>query len=734
MSYEALVGMLLAKLAQIASTENGNAVKDFVVSVPGYFTDRQRRALMDAAKIANINLLRLMNEHAAIALGYGIFRTAELPEADPIKIVFVDIGQSATSVIVGSFLRSEAKVLSVASDPSLGGRAVDTLLVEHFSNQFLEQYKVDPRTRPRPLLRMRAECEKLKKVLSSIPESPLNIECLMDDIDVKGFMKREDLEALITPLCKSLETLCRRALESAGLTAADIHSVEIVGGSSRIPAFKQAIETVFGGNLRTTLNADECIARGCAMMGAILSPAFKVREYKLVDVYPFEVSVLKELRMGGSELITLMPPMHALPATKALSFPNQGPFSLTMKYLDTQGHIDFGDFHVEEIADAPDAKVRVKIRLSSNGVAEVATAQLLQEVEVEEIIPTEDVSKKAPSTESKDVEMKDQLVDGPSTSKDDASASTEPVAPGNNEVLDGGENENNGVVPMEAEVETPKTRKVKKLKTSDLIVKQGLIGVGLGSKALADAIEQESKMQAQDLYLREKADARNALEAYVYEIRSRLDEYGGDLREFCEEKVCSNFKLLLDKTEEWIYDEEGERAGKSVLQSKREELAAVAAPILSRKYESDNREVQIKNLEEASAMYKQVNIQTELYDHLTDAERESILKKCEETDRWLVKEREAQAVLPKASDPTLTLARITEALTSLHAVCRPIYSKPKPKPPVPEVAQEAPMDTTSGNAEGASASATSGEEKSAAKDMQSNSHPEPTPQAADMEM
>lgn len=119
---------------------------------------------MDAGSIGNIKILRLLNEHASIALTYGIFRTADLPDKDPLKIVFVDVGEHKTTVCVAEFLKSGVKILSTAHDDQLGGRDWDELLVNHFAAEFKEKYKIDVLSAARPTLRLRAACEKLKKV------------------------------------------------------------------------------------------------------------------------------------------------------------------------------------------------------------------------------------------------------------------------------------------------------------------------------------------------------------------------------------------------------------------------------------------------------------------------------------------------------------------------------------------------------------------------------------------
>lgn len=142
-----IAAMLLQKLKETAEKALGRAVRDVVISVPAFWTDKQRRALLDATKIANLNCLRLMNDHAAgeishfastyhvVALNYGIYKT-NLSETDPIRVMFYDMGHTSTTVSIVEFVKGKLKVLSSAHDRTMGGRNFDKLLLQHFAKEF----------------------------------------------------------------------------------------------------------------------------------------------------------------------------------------------------------------------------------------------------------------------------------------------------------------------------------------------------------------------------------------------------------------------------------------------------------------------------------------------------------------------------------------------------------------------------------------------------------------------
>lgn len=393
-SFEALVAMLLTNLMATASNEYKAPVKDLVISVPPYYTEGQRRALLNAATIADVNVLRVVNEHAATALSYGIFRTKELPEKDPIKVAFVDIGEASTTVSITSFTNVRCDVISVATDPHLGGRDLDDLLVDKFAREFQSKYSIDVLSKPKPAARLRKECEKMKKVLSTNSQAPINIECIMNDIDVRSSIKREEFEELSTPLVEKVRQVCERAIKQAKLKDGEkLFAVEIVGGSTRVPAFKTAIADVFApysAKISTTLNADECISRGCALMSAMLSPAFRVRDYVVNDINTQALDAEKIFTDGSPpENLTIVPEGNAVPCLKALTFRAPGPLTVNIRYKDPSS-LPFGAEAPNVcgyLIDAPndaEAKVRAKIRVTANGTVEMPGAQLMKEVEVEE--------------------------------------------------------------------------------------------------------------------------------------------------------------------------------------------------------------------------------------------------------------------------------------------------------------------------------------------------------------
>ncbi|NXQ60427.1 HS105 protein, partial [Anthoscopus minutus] len=352
-SVEQISAMLLTKLKETAESNLKKPVTDCVISVPSFFTDAERRSLLDAAQIVGLNCLRLMNDMTAgivwiisdtsfaVALNYGIYKQdLPAPEEKPRIVVFVDMGHSAFQVSACAFNKSKLKVvLGTAFDPFLGGRNFDGKLVDYFCAEIKSKYKLDPKTKVRALLRLYQECEKLKKLMSSnSTDIPLNIECFMNDTDVSGKMNRSQFEELCADLLQRIEMPLLSLMEQTQLKVEDVNAVEIVGGATRIPAVKERIAKFFGKDVSTTLNADEAIARGCALQCAILSPAFKVREFSVTDATPFPISLLWNTEAEDTEGVhEVFSRNHAAPFSKVLTFYRKGPFELEAFYSDPNG-------------------------------------------------------------------------------------------------------------------------------------------------------------------------------------------------------------------------------------------------------------------------------------------------------------------------------------------------------------------------------------------------------------
>ncbi|XP_056298887.1 heat shock 70 kDa protein 4a isoform X2 [Pseudoliparis swirei] len=574
-SIEQVTGMLLTKLKETAENALKKPVADCVISVPSYFTDTDRRSVMDAAQIAGLNCLRLMNETTAVTLAYGIYKQ-DLPAAEekPRVVVFVDVGHSGYQVSICAFNKGKLKILATAFDSELGGKAFDDILVQHFCDEFGKKYNLDVKTKPRALVRLQQECEKLKKLMSAnSSDLPLNIECFMNDIDVSGKLNRGQFEEMCAGLLAKVEGPLRSVMEQAKLKKEDVYSLEIVGGASRIPSIKERISKFFGKELSTTLNADEAVARGCALQCAILSPAFKVREFSITDIVPYSISLKwNSAAEEGLSDCEVFQKNHAAPFSKVLTFFRKEPFTLDGYYNNPKElpypNSAIGQFLVQNVvpqASGESSKVKVKVRVNVHGMFSVSSASLIEVLKVaegEEPIETDQPGKEEENKMLVDQEdHKVQVGDnGDNKSEVEEMETTE----------DGKQAKKTDQPPQ---AKKPKV----KTKTVELPVENHLHGQ-LSDDVLNMSVENEGKMIMQDKLEKERNDAKNNVEEYVYDMRDKLH---GALEKFVNEADRDIFSLRLEDTENWLY-EDGEDQLKQVYIDRLTELKKMGQPIYER--------------------------------------------------------------------------------------------------------------------------------------------------------
>ncbi|KAI9765353.1 MAG: adenyl-nucleotide exchange factor sse1 [Geoglossum simile] len=603
-----LVSMFLSKVKATASAELKLPVSDVVVSVPPWFTDAQRRSLMDASDIAGLKLLRLINDTTATALGYGITKL-DLPGPDekPRRVAFIDIGHSNYTCAIVQFKKGELSVLSTAYDRHFGGRNFDKALIDHFAKEFKEKYKIDIKTNPKALVRVAAGVEKLKKVLSANASAPLNIESLMNDIDVHSFLKRDDLEELVQPLLDRATVPLEQALADAQLSIIDIDVVELVGGCTRVPSLKDRIAQFFGKTLSFTLNQDEAVARGCAFACAILSPVFRVRDFTVHDIvsYPIEFTWEQSPDIPDEDTsLTVFNKGNTMPSTKILTFYRKQPFDLEAKYakpdlLPGKTSPWIGRFSVKGVkADSKDDFMicKLKARLNLHGILNVEQGYVVEDVEVEEPIPEAEREKK----------------DGDVSTSTTSYAAASPKGIYNDEAPCCGRRKatNTPLTQMVQAMDTdqpngsadkPKTRKVKKqIRKGELPIVSGTASLDQVAK---DAYtEKENLMIMEDKLVADTENAKNELEEYVYSLRGKIDDI---YSEFASEEEKDKLKAKLEDTEDWIYGD-GEDASKAAYIAKADEIRFVAGPIIQRyldKQEAERQAAQ-KDREEAEAARK----------------------------------------------------------------------------------------------------------------------------------
>lgn len=545
-----LTAMFIDKVKQTVIDETKSNITDVCIAVPVWYTEEQRYAVADAARIAGLNPVRIVNDITAAAVSYGVFKT-DLPEGEekPRIVAFVDIGHSNYTCSIMAFKKGELKVLGTAYDKHFGGRDFDRAITEHFADEFKTKYKIDIRENPKAYNRILTAAEKLKKVLSANTAAPFSVESVMNDVDVSSQLSREELEELVKPLLERVTEPVTKALKQANITAEEVDYVEIIGGTTRIPTLKKSISEAFGKPLSTTLNQDEAISKGAAFICAIHSPTLRVRPFKFEDIHPYSVSYSWDKQVEDEDHLEVFPANSSFPSTKMITLHRTGDFTMSAKYTNKEElpegipeEIASWDISGVQVPEGQDSvPVKLKLRCDPSGLHTIEEAYTLEDIVVKEEIPL----------------------------PEDA--------------------------PEDAEPEYKEVTKTVKKDNLHIVAHT----FALDDKTLNTLIETENEMTAQDKLVAETEDRKNALEEYIYTLRGKLDE---EYAEFASDAEKTKLKDMLTKAEDWLYDE-GFDSIKAKYIAKYEELASLGNVIRGRYLAKEEEKKQaLRAKQEASQM------------------------------------------------------------------------------------------------------------------------------------
>jgi len=374
---EEISAMILQTLKKTAEECLGEPVDKAVITVPAYFNDAQRQATKDAGRIAGLEVLRIINEPTAAALAYGLDR-----EKTGITAVY-DLGGGTFDVSILELSDGVFQVKSTSGDTHLGGDDFDRMVMDWVVEEFQMQSGIDISNDKMAMQRVRDSAEKAKCELSTTLETTINLPFLAaDDTGPKHLelqLTRAKLESLVEPLIKRTMDPCRQALHDASISTTQIEKVILVGGSTRMPAVREAVKKFFNQEPQKGVDPDEVVAKGAAIQGGVLTG--QVEEVILLDVTPLSLGI----ETLGGVMTRLIPRNTTVPTRKTQIFSTAGDNQPAVSVHVLQGERELskdnrtlGRFDLVGIPPAPRGvpQIEVTFDIDSNGIVNVSARDL----------------------------------------------------------------------------------------------------------------------------------------------------------------------------------------------------------------------------------------------------------------------------------------------------------------------------------------------------------------------
>jgi hypoxia up-regulated 1 len=713
-SPEELIAQLLGKAKEFAEQGARQRIKECVITVPGYFNQVERKALLQAAQLADLKVLQLINDYTAVAINYGIFRIKDFNETAQ-YVMFYDMGATSTTAALVSYQTVKTKergyvethpqlsIIGVGFDRTLGGLEIQLRLQKHLAEKFnkVKKTKNDVFKNPRAMAKLFKEAGRVKNILSANAEHYAQVEGLLDEEDFKVLVTREDLENLIEDLFERVGKPVEQALKTAHLTKDIIGQVVLVGAGTRVRKVQEILQKVVGQDLAKNLNTDEAATLGAVYKAADLSTGFQVKKFLTKDavLYPIQVVFERETPEGVRQVKrTLFGLMNPYPQKKIITFNKYTTdFSFEVNYADLDylarneiasvGGLNLSEVGLSGVADAfkknsgdniETKGIKAHFAMDESGILNLINVELVVEktvIESEE----EGTFSKLGSTISKlfGGEEKPVVEEPEATQKPEETPEEKPVK-------EQSKNETESDNKNATQKEPPKDVKPKIITLKEPIeAAEKFLTIGkLTKKQFEESLDKLGKLDKTEKEFNRRATALNNLESFVIDVQNKLFE--DDFVAAATEDEVKKIKESCSEVSDWLY-EDGSDADADTYEKKLETLRTLTNDLFSRVWEHNERPEALNALTlslnhsshfltTAKNLTKTTNPEKDVF---TDVEVESLEKLIKETGEWKEKMIDEQNKLKKFEPIKLTVRSIVDKMGALDREVKYLLNKMK---------------------------------------------------------
>lgn len=706
---EELLAMVLSYGMSLAESHAGIPVKDTVISVPPYFGQAERKGVFQAAQLAGINVLSLINEHAGAALQYGIDKDFSNESR---YVIFYDMGSSSTYAALVYFSAYNAKefgktisvnqfqVKDVKWNAKLGGQDMEFRLVEYFADEFNKQVGngVDIRKSAKAMAKLKKQVKRTKEILSANTVAPMSVESLYDDRDFRSTITREKFEELCGDLWEQALVPVKEVLRDSGLKMDEIYAVELIGGATRVPKLQVKLQEFLGRkDLDKHLDADEAIALGASLHAANLSDGIKLnRKLGMIDGSSYGFV----LDLDGPDLVKdentdllLVPRLKKMPCKMFRSIKHNKDFEALLSYEKVNelppgvSSNKFAHYSVSGLTEASEKystrnlsapiKANLHFSLSRSGVISLDRADAVIEISEWVEVPKRNKTIESNVTSNLNISAEASPANSSEVSKESLDAENET-------------NNSNSTIDEQgsADVITEKIFKKRTFRVPLKIVEKSAgPGAVLSKDLFSEAKLRLEVLDKKDAERKRTAELKNNLEEYIYSMREKIED-NLEIKKVSTEQERQSFVEKLSEVQEWLYTD-GEDAPASEFKERLESLKAIGDPIFFRLSEFSARPVASEHARTyLDELQKIVTKWDTNKPWLPKARIDEVLSEADKLKSWLEEKEALQKKTSDFSEPVFTSSQVYVKVSKLQDKVATVNRIPKPKPKIEKPPKE----------------------------------------------